>query len=232
MASWYFYNEEPLSLSWCRIIDDASIEAAFANGKHTYETDTYKFDFQSMIAHHKDGFMCALFRKIRKRKQTTILPWLYEFAQGEYLPMSLDVSDTLSKARKAKFKSISITHKDTMHTSVFDLIAMVEENVETGQRRTISPAPLFTPKSSHSSSLAVPREMTCAITQEVMIDPVMAEDGHSYERNAIEEWFSTGRIRSPVTGVDLQSVRLYPNHNLRNAITTLLESESAQAHHA
>jgi hypothetical protein len=31
-------------------------------------------------------------------------------------------------------------------------------------------------------------EFLCPITQELPIDPVTAEDGHVYERSAIEEW--------------------------------------------
>jgi hypothetical protein len=30
--------------------------------------------------------------------------------------------------------------------------------------------------------------------------PVIAADGHSYERDAIEKWLSTGHITSPLTG--------------------------------
>ncbi|KAK9828804.1 hypothetical protein WJX72_002158 [[Myrmecia] bisecta] len=34
-------------------------------------------------------------------------------------------------------------------------------------------------------------EMECPITHEVMTDPVIAADGYTYERSAIEEWFET-----------------------------------------
>jgi len=33
-----------------------------------------------------------------------------------------------------------------------------------------------------------PPEFYCPITHEVMVDPVVAQDGHTYERQAIEEW--------------------------------------------
>jgi uncharacterized protein len=36
-----------------------------------------------------------------------------------------------------------------------------------------------------------------------MENPVIAADGHSYERGAIERWFSTGHNTSPLTGLRL-----------------------------
>jgi hypothetical protein len=51
-----------------------------------------------------------------------------------------------------------------------------------------------------------------------MTDPVLAVDGHSYEREAIQAWLSKGDRRSPVTGLPLPSDQLIPNHSLRKAI--------------
>ena len=31
-----------------------------------------------------------------------------------------------------------------------------------------------------------------------MVDPVVAADGHTYERDAIEQWYRTRRARPPV----------------------------------
>jgi len=41
----------------------------------------------------------------------------------------------------------------------------------------------------------------CPITGEIMVDPVLCADGHSYERFAIEEWFARGGNLSPITVV-------------------------------
>ncbi len=56
-----------------------------------------------------------------------------------------------------------------------------------------------------------------------MSDPVIAPDGHSYEREAIERWIATRKLvdelpTSPKTGLVLQNEVLVPNHALRNAI--------------
>jgi len=40
---------------------------------------------------------------------------------------------------------------------------------------------------SYLASIAPPRELVCPITQELLRDPVVAEDGHTYERNSLGE---------------------------------------------
>ena len=57
----------------------------------------------------------------------------------------------------------------------------------------------------------------CPITQEVMEDPVVCADGHSYERSAIEKWLQT-KSTSPSTNAPLLHKNLVPNHALRNLI--------------
>ena len=74
----------------------------------------------------------------------------------------------------------------------------------------------------------IPQEMVCPITGEIMEDPVITVDGHSYEREAIEEWFSRGRIISPLTGSPLGTTHLTPNHALKKAIAELIEKKLPQ----
>lgn len=42
-------------------------------------------------------------------------------------------------------------------------------------------------------------EFMCPIALSLPVDPVTAEDGHVYERSAIEQWFSLGKQSSPVS---------------------------------
>ena len=63
-----------------------------------------------------------------------------------------------------------------------------------------------------------PDEYKCGITLEIMHDPVICSDGHTYERQAIERWFAQGKHTSPKTGARLQNQEMHPNHALRNAI--------------
>ena len=62
--------------------------------------------------------------------------------------------------------------------------------------------------------MSTPISALCPITHAPMADPVIASDGHSYERAAIEHWFRTNRT-SPMTGEVLASLTLIPNHALR-----------------
>ena len=57
----------------------------------------------------------------------------------------------------------------------------------------------------------------CPITQEVMNDPVICADGHSYERASVEMWLLSHNT-SPATNVPLAHTNLVPNHALRNLI--------------
>merc|ERR1719456_1375774 len=68
----------------------------------------------------------------------------------------------------------------------------------------------------------VPRDYLCPITQDVMIDPVMAADGKTYERVAIAEWLRTHR-RSPMTNAPLNSTELHPQPGLKQQIADFIE---------
>jgi hypothetical protein len=41
--------------------------------------------------------------------------------------------------------------------------------------------------------------LRCPITQQLLIDPVVAADGHLYEKTAIEKWFLHNYSKSPIT---------------------------------
>eukprot|EP01044_Picomonas_judraskeda_P024780 COSAG03_NODE_6951_length_982_cov_16.617946_1_plen_296_part_10 len=58
----------------------------------------------------------------------------------------------------------------------------------------------------------------CPFTYEIMRDPVICADGHTYERAAIERWFRTGKNTSPKTNLPLAHRNLIPNITLRQAI--------------
>jgi hypothetical protein len=75
---------------------------------------------------------------------------------------------------------------------------------------------------TEDGSAAVPRQYLCPISHQIMADPVVAADGHSYERTAIEEW----RLRahtSPMTAVPMRE-GVTTNHNLKSQILEFKES--------
>jgi len=75
-----------------------------------------------------------------------------------------------------------------------------------------------------SGRSSIPHEFRCPITKDVMLDPVMAADGHTYERSAIERWLSSGHRTSPVTNAVLTSRNLLPNYAIRSQIIEAAEA--------
>ena len=63
----------------------------------------------------------------------------------------------------------------------------------------------------------VPNEYICPITLDIMQDPVVISDGHTFERTSIAAWFANNDT-SPLTNVVLANKILIPNIALRNRI--------------
>ena len=66
-------------------------------------------------------------------------------------------------------------------------------------------------------NVPLPADFTCPITYDKMKDPVVASDGHSYERSSIEEILRGPHPISPLTRAMLGTA-LVPNLNLRRRI--------------
>ena len=81
-----------------------------------------------------------------------------------------------------------------------------------------------------SALVEPPSVFFCPISRMAMRTPAVAADGHSYERCFFEEFCATqrrsraeegsrpGDFRSPSTGALLDTIVLYPNHNLKSDI--------------
>ena len=64
-----------------------------------------------------------------------------------------------------------------------------------------------------------PPSLICPITQELLEDPVIAADGFTYEREAIERWLGMGtNRRSPTTNAPLAHRALVPNRSLASLV--------------
>jgi serine/threonine protein kinase len=63
----------------------------------------------------------------------------------------------------------------------------------------------------------VPDSFICCIGYEMMTDPVICADGHSYERTNIEQWLEQSD-RSPKTNLVLAHKNLIPNYALKELI--------------
>jgi hypothetical protein len=63
----------------------------------------------------------------------------------------------------------------------------------------------------------VPGVFLCPISLGLMHDPVVAADGHSYERSYITRWLASKTV-SPKNNTPLASAEVFSNYNLRTAI--------------
>lgn len=84
---------------------------------------------------------------------------------------------------------------------------------------TESPQLLSSRGQSQQNSVdqALPPESYCPITHQMMHEPVLASDGVTYERAAIERWLAQN-VTSPMTNTPLTSTDLIPNRALRSII--------------
>jgi len=64
--------------------------------------------------------------------------------------------------------------------------------------------------------------ITCPITMKIMADPVLASDGHTYERSAMKMWL-TRNNKSPKTNLRLTNKKLASNLYVKKAIHHYLE---------
>ena len=71
----------------------------------------------------------------------------------------------------------------------------------------------------------VPDEYLCPITCEVMEDPVIAEDGQTYEREAIATWVASAGT-SPMTRQRMANM-FFPNRSIKGLIEKWREEAAA-----
>ncbi len=74
--------------------------------------------------------------------------------------------------------------------------------------------------------------MVCLSALSLMHDPVVAADGHTYERHEIESWIRSSegnQVRSPMTSQVFEYLMLVPNHSMRKMIIKALEDNITQS---
>ncbi|KAL9649334.1 hypothetical protein ABK040_014636 [Willaertia magna] len=95
-----------------------------------------------------------------------------------------------------------------------------------------SSSPLNTPSSSSFNKDEVEKQIKewkeklnkyiCPISQELMIDPVIIESGHTFDRNSIEEWLKS-KNTCPITRMELKVKSLTPNYSTKSTINEKVE---------
>lgn len=100
------------------------------------------------------------------------------------------------------------------------------QNKRKGRVKEEGEEPALDPASLREALAYFEGEFTCPITNELMRDPVTAEDGRLYDRAGIMKWFAaqTGpQAKSPMTG-NAMGFRLLNNVQVRNTITKMVEA--------
>ncbi len=67
------------------------------------------------------------------------------------------------------------------------------------------------------------RDMCCPITNQIFLDPVLAHDGFTYEKDAIKKWFQKSDT-SPMTGLQIDNLTFIENILIKNTITSFIEN--------
>lgn len=82
-------------------------------------------------------------------------------------------------------------------------------------------------KRNRMKGMKIRDEFICPITYELMRDPVVASDGHTYEKAAIEKWLKNHKI-SPRSGEPMDSLTI-PNINIKKLIQDIINEVCSTA---
>ena len=88
--------------------------------------------------------------------------------------------------------------------------------IDVSHRNNIS----ITPISIQNEISHVNPNFLCPISMEIMKEPVLAADGHTYDKPSIQKWFET-KNTSPITNLNIDTI-ITPNITLRTIIQEAL----------
>jgi serine/threonine protein kinase len=107
-----------------------------------------------------------------------------------------------------------LEHRARPRAEVRDLVDELER-----ARHTAETSSAASPKDQKEH----PEEFCCPLSLEMMVDPVVAADGFTYERCHIERWIRGGGVSSPMTGQRLPHTKLTPNLTLKAMIKAAMD---------
>ncbi|MCO5567457.1 hypothetical protein L7F22_021148 [Adiantum nelumboides] len=116
-------------------------------------------------------------------------------------------------------KDLSVAESEGREDDIYELkklCAVLCSPEAAVDRRVLSISERSSPCGVHAWE--VPSSFFCPITKDIMREPVMVEQGHTYEKVAILEWFQRGYRNCPDTGKELKTLELIPNVTLQEAM--------------
>ena len=185
-------------------------------------------------SYHVTYFCDTMIRSIFKRKKATCIPGRSVHIIDSSLKHTTYSSSKTSIKNKAGDRPPLISSIDLFLDSSNEEIDKSLDDWERYWDPTEKAYYLYNPSTNQSKweneenvmapfdSYEYPKEYECCITLSIMSDPVVASDGFSYERFAIEEWLTRCNT-SPQTNEILDKNILIPNHSLRFIISPFLE---------
>ena len=229
---------------WVPLVSESQeIEQSFQRGEYmstitnTATGETTYYMFQSMLEIGSSEQRQLLRSANLSSLPSSFTPWRFESdpraspsTPKEFRQMSPHNTELLTMMRKRGDKQGMIHDYMTFVTYEFDLVAMTQINKMTNTMRYIIPAPGEAPSTTVniSDDAVVPNEYKCPISHELMVDPIVASDGHTYERFCFERWVSGGKIVSPMTNAPLYSINTIPNLNLKKIISQFISENGAE----
>lgn len=149
----------------------------------------------------------------------------------EFIQMPKQHSAVLNVARRHRYDKICLhtfpLPASFMTVNLNKFEAVNENGTGSARQFYLVPAPSDEKLPSTNINGPIPAEFCCPITTDIMHDPVVAEDGFTYERSAIERWMVQGNMTSPMTKEDFSPHRLpYPNFILKQLITEFVSESS------
>ena len=126
---------------------------------------------------------------------------------------------SLQQFNALTFEFTGFAHSKLVDRLVSDLEALMN-------RCGATTKPQDDQESMKTTVTEIPKEYMCPITKKIMQEPVLAFDGHCYERAAIEAYLKEHN-KSPITGDKAMTTMVFPNHSLKSKMVAFIEAESA-----
>mgnify|MGYP006084019607 CR=1 FL=1 len=196
--------------------ENSAIEQNWKKGVCIFDTDERSYMLQSMLTYH---IPTDTWQILTRTTSTDVKRWLFAVAYGDYQQMDRHLSEMLTMARKNGLPWIQyFVYANNGVMRHVDLSEMHQTTSNTQVTRPICPQPIEDDDDDSDDDLDdknCPDAFKCPITMKKMKCPVIAADGYTYERNAIEGWLAGHKMHSPMKNKKIHDCALIFNHNLK-----------------
>ena len=202
------------------------IESYFKQGKEEFD------DKNGILINFKDGCCITYHGTTFALKRHCTLPYIkaeYINLVGNWSPYQHDDASFIHHARQYGHSQIMLHVKANRTNYLIDLIEneyqLYDSNDKTKRPFCLTKETKPTRDADFQSYLDScdehPDEFTCPISQSLILDAVIAEDGMVYEKEAILIWIAKKQrnneiIKSPVTNKEMSPI-LYPGHCIKKS---------------